>query len=439
MAGRHRYPVVVARPLTSLRTAEILAVGSEMLTPFRVDTNSLFLTEQLNDLGLDIIGKSVVSDAPGLLEAALRLALSRADVVVTTGGLGPTDDDLTRDGIAATIGCAMHEDAEVLRAIEARFARRGRVMAAINRRQAQVPDGATPLDNPNGTAPGLWVPRGNAVIVALPGPPREMKPMWTTHVRPRLAALAGSRHLSRRTVFMTGRGESDIDAVAAPIYGAWAQQTPAITTSILAHPGQVELHLVAQGDDTAVLDAALDAAVAQIVSALGPIIFSTTGDSLEVVVGRGLQEASATIAVAESCTGGLLLGRLTDVPGSSAWVVGGVVAYDNRVKVDTLGVEAETLSTHGAVSVPVASAMARGVRARLDSSIGVGITGIAGPGGGTEEKPVGMVVIAVDGPGDRHVVRTSHFPGDRAMVRQFSVQRALDLVRRALMGADYND
>lgn len=440
MAGGHRYPVVVARPLTpTLRTAEILAVGSEMLTPFRVDTNSLFLTEQLNNLGLDVIGKSVVSDTPGLLEAALRLAMARADVVITTGGLGPTDDDLTRDGIAAVTGLPMEEDAEVLRAIEERFARRGRVMAAINRRQAQVPRGATPLDNPNGTAPGLWLPHEGTILVALPGPPREMKPMWTAQVLPRLSDRVGTQRLRRRVICMTGRGESDIDAVAAPIYGAWKNLTPAITTSILAHPGQVELHLVAQGDDVARLDGALEAAVQEIVTALGAIVFSTDGEALEVVVGRALARAGATIAVAESCTGGLLSGRLTDVPGSSAWVVGGVVAYDNRVKVAHLGVEPAVLETHGAVSTAVASDMARGVRARLGSTIGVGITGVAGPTGGTDDKPVGMVVIAVDGPGTRHVVRTSHFPGDRAMVRQFSVQRALDLVRRALSGDDYNE
>jgi nicotinamide-nucleotide amidase len=410
-----------------------------MLTPFRVDTNSLFLTEQLNNLGLDVIGKSVVSDAPGLLDAALRLALSRADVVITTGGLGPTDDDLTRDRIAAVTGAAMQEDAEVLRAIEARFARRGRPMAAINRRQAQVPMGATPLDNPNGTAPGLWLPHGDAVIVALPGPPREMKPLWTAEVLPRLTARVGTQRLRRRVIAMTGRGESDIDAVAAPIYGTWKARAPAIATSILAHPGQVELHLVAQGENVAQLDTALEAAVHDVTSALGSIVFSTEGESLEVVVGNALHAAQATIAVAESCTGGLLLGRLTEVPGSSAWVVGGVVAYDNRVKIEQLGVSRETLQTDGAVSPAVASAMARGVRARLGATMGVGITGVAGPGGGSAEKPVGLVVIAVDGPGDRHVVRTSHFPGDRAMVRQFSVQRALDLVRRAVVGGDYND
>ncbi|MBM3751050.1 MAG: competence/damage-inducible protein A [Acidimicrobiia bacterium] len=431
MGGRHRYPVVVAGPLTETPTAEILAIGSELLTPFRIDTNSLFLTGRLNDHGIELLGKSVVGDRPQALVEALRLAVGRASVVVTTGGLGPTDDDLTRDAMATVAGVPCHEDATVLEAIAERFARRKMPMPAMNQRQAMVPDGAAVLDNPHGTAPGLWLPLGHSVIVALPGPPREMKPMWETHVAPRLAVWFGMRHLRRRTLKIAGRGESHVDEIAAPIYGPLRDGSPAIETSILASPGQVELHLSAKGADVDALDRALDAAVCALSRAIGAPVFSVDGRELEEVVGDQLRARGGTVAVAESCTGGMVLGRLTNVPGSSAWVTGGVVAYDNLVKVRDLGVPEAVLAAHGAVSELVASAMAAGVRARMQTDVGVGITGIAGPTGGTDAKPVGTVVIAVDGPDTRHVVRTLRFPGDRAMVRQMSVQTALDLLRRA--------
>jgi len=430
--------VVVAGPLNVSLTAEILAIGSELLTPFRVDTNSLFLTSRLNDLGIEVIAKSVVGDRPEALVAALRLAVSRADIVVTSGGLGPTDDDLTRDAIVAVAGVASVEDPEVVDAIAKRFASRNMAMPAINRRQAMVPVGATVLDNPRGTAPGLWMPVSTCVIVALPGPPRELKPMWDDHVAVRIAENTGSQRLRRRTLKIAGRGESHVDEIAAPIYGRWRSHVPAIETSILASPGQVELHLSAQGTDVDQLDRALDEATVELATALGHAVFSTDGRELEEVVGELLRAQGATVSAAESCTGGMLLGRLTNVSGSSAWVTGGVVAYDNAVKVTQLGVSPEVLQEHGAVSEPVASAMAAGVRATLGTSVGVGITGVAGPTGGTEAKPVGMVVIAVDGPGAAHTVRTLRFPGDRAMVRQMSVQAAMDMLRRACAPPDYN-
>jgi nicotinamide-nucleotide amidase len=422
----------------AVRRAEILAIGSELLTPFRTDTNSLYLTARLNDIGIDVVGKSIVADDRAAMESALRGALARADIVLTTGGLGPTDDDLTRDAIRAVAGVDADEDPAVIAAIEARFARRGWPMPAINRRQAQVPRGAEVLDNPNGTAPGLWMPIGGNVVVALPGPPRELQPMYDNHVEPRLRARTGRLVLRRRTLKTAGRGESHVEELAQPLYALWREIDPAISTTILAAPGQVELHLSAQGDDPARLDAALDAAVTALQGALGSIVVSVDGRSLEEVVGALLQKQGLMLAGAESCTGGLMLGRLTDVPGSSAWVAGGVVAYANSVKTETLGVPRDLIEAHGAVSEPVAAAMAAGVRVRLQAGIGVGITGIAGPGGGTDAKPVGTVAIAVAGPGDRRVVRTLRLPGDRAMVRQLAVQAALDLVRRMLTDADYN-
>jgi nicotinamide-nucleotide amidase len=431
---------MVARGVVNrvVRTAEILAVGSELLTPFRTDTNSLHLTAQLNELGIIVLGKTIVADDRAALESALRGALDRADVVITTGGLGPTDDDLTRDAICAVAGVGADEDLAVAAAIEARFVRRGFTMPAINRRQAQVPRGATVLDNPNGTAPGLWLDVGDRVLVALPGPPREMAPMFENHVRERLRARTGGVVLRRRTLKTAGRGESHVEELAQPVYAPWREADPMITTTILASPGQVELHLSAQGTDEAHLDAALDSAIIALQQALGSIVVSVDGRSLEEVVGGLLLERGLTIAAAESCTGGLLMGKLTSVAGSSAWVVGGVVAYANSVKEQSLTVPAEVIATHGAVSEPVARAMAAGVRDRLQAHIGVGITGIAGPGGGTETKPVGTVVLAVAGPDERLVVRTVRLPGDRSMVRQMAVQAALDLVRRVLTNADYN-
>ena len=423
---------------TPLRHAEILAIGSELLTPFRADTNSLYLTARLNELGLDVIGKSVVPDDRPALESALRTALQRAGVVVTTGGLGPTDDDLTRDAVAAVAGVPFAEDAAVLAAIEERFSRRGLRMPAVNRRQAQVPRGALVLSNPNGTAPGLWLEVGSSVVIALPGPPRELRPMFENEVQARLKERCGGIVLRRRTIKIAGRGESHVEEVAQPVYGPWRDADPAIVTTILASPGQIELHLSAQGDDEALVDQALDKAVSALQSALGPVVFSIDGRNLEEVVGALLMERGIKLAAAESCTGGMLLGALTKVSGSSGWVAGGVVAYANDVKVQSLDVPAELIAAHGAVSEPVAEAMADGARRAMRAGIGVGITGIAGPTGGTEAKPVGTVCLSVAGPGERRVVRTARFPGDREMVRQMAVQAALDLIRRVLTAPDYN-
>ena len=306
-------------------------------------------------------------------------------------------------------------------------------MPAINRRQAQVPRGALVLSNPNGTAPGLWFEIGPVVVIALPGPPRELRPMFENEVLPRLRERCGGVVLRRRTIKIAGRGESHVEEIAQPVYGPLRDADPAIVTTILAAPGQVELHLSAQGDEPERLDRALDEAVIALEAALGPVVFSVDGRDLEEVVGRLLLDRGLTLAAAESCTGGMLLGALTRISGSSGWVAGGVVAYSNDVKVQSLDVPADLIAVHGAVSEPVAEAMAEGARRVMKAGIGVGVTGIAGPTGGTEAKPVGTVCLAVAGPGERRVVRTVRFPGDRAMVRQMAVQGALDLVRRAVM------
>lgn len=417
--------------MTAIRTAEIIAVGSELLTPHRIDTNSLWLTGRLNDLGIEVRAKAIAGDDHDDLAAIVAAALSRADLVITTGGLGPTDDDVTRDVVSRVLQRPMHENAEVMAAIEERFKRRGLKMPGINRRQAQVPEDAVVLKNPHGTAPGLWIDHGQRVVVLFPGPPRELQPMFEADVAARLEARSPGRRLRRRVLKVHGRSESQVEEVAYPIYSRLGDGEMPVQTTILATPGQIELHLAAAGADVAAIDRRLDDGINALAEALGPVVFSTDGRSLEQVVGDALRTRGWRIAAAESCTGGLLMGRLTDVPGSSAWTVGGVVAYDDEVKRRDLAVPAELLSAHGAVSEPVATAMAVGIRGRFAAEIGVGITGIAGPGGGSAAKPVGLVVIAVVTP-SAQMVRTLNFPGDRAAIRQHSTAAALDMVRRAL-------
>jgi nicotinamide-nucleotide amidase len=406
----------------------IVAVGSEMLTPFRVDTNSLFITERLNVIGYDVRLKAVVADDVGELARVIDGALAWADLIVITGGLGPTEDDITRDAVATILGTPLDVDDSIVDRIRDRFARRGMTMPEINRRQAMVPRGATVLPNPNGTAPGLWMERGRTAIVLLPGPPREMKPMLEAVIAERLAPRAGGRGLFRRVLKITGRAESDVDAQAQPIYGKWIAQPVPISTTILAVLGQIELHLTAKAASQADADPALDAAVRELQATLGSALYSTDGRGLEAVVGDLLRERHLTIAVAESCTGGLLASRLTDVPGSSDYVERGVVCYSNRAKIELADVPEALIREHGAVSEPVALAMAEGIRNRAGTNIGVGVTGIAGPGGGSPEKPVGTVAVAVVVDGETRV-RTFQFIGGREMVKFQAAQSALNMTR----------
>lgn len=415
--------------------AAIIAVGSELLTPEKTDTNSLYITQVLNDLGIAVAFKSIVGDSRDELTAHVAHALSRHRVLILTGGLGPTDDDLTREVVAAHLGLPLAEDPAIVDAMQRRFAARGWRMPDNNRRQAQVPRGAVVLENPHGTAPGLWIEHGASLVALVPGPPREMKPMIDGEVRARLAAHAGGVRLHRRHLRVAGKGESAVEEIVQPIYSRWIEQRPPIVTTILASLGQVELHLVIQSRDAAAAHAALDAAVQQLAAALGRDLVSTEGASLEAVTGDLLRARGWWVAVAESCTGGLATSRLTDVPGSSDYVERSVVAYSNRAKVELLDVPAPLIAEHGAVSEPVAQAMAAGIRRRAGVHVGVAITGIAGPGGGTEQKPVGTVCIAVDGADGRAVVRTFRFPGGRDMVKSLSANWAIDLLRRYLLEA----
>jgi nicotinamide-nucleotide amidase len=406
----------------------IIAVGSELLTPFRVDTNSLAITERLNAIGFDIRMKAVLGDDVDELAKVLATALGTVDLIVTTGGLGPTEDDITRDAIARALSLPLEMHEAIADRLKVRFAERGLAMPAINRRQAMVPRGATVLENRNGSAPGLWLERGATGILVLPGPPREMKPMLEDVIEQQLASRSGGAGLFRRVVRITGRSESDVDSRAQPIYSRWLNNPVPIATTILAVSGQVELHLTASATDRRVADEALQAAVSELQAELGAAIYSVDGRPLEAVLGDLLREAKWTIAAAESCTGGLLMSRLTDVPGSSEYVDRGVVCYSDRAKIELLRVPAPLIAEHGAVSEPVARAMADGIRALAGSAVGIGITGIAGPGGGTPDKPVGTVAIAVAARDDLRV-RTFRFFGGREMVKFQSTQAAMNMLR----------
>lgn len=412
--------------------AWVLAVGSEMLTPFKLDTNSLAITERLNAIGCDVRFKAVVGDDVTELVTLFEHGIGSVDLIVCTGGLGPTEDDVTRDALARALDLPLDIDEAIVERIRQRFERRGLVMQVINRRQAMVPRGAEVLENPNGTAPGLWIERHGTRVLLLPGPPREMVPMLDAVVESRLRSLSRGRGLFRRVLRITGRPEADVDAAAQPIYGKWTVGPVPIATTILASMGQIELHLTADAPGAAAAAAALDAAVRQLQEALGASVYSTDGRPMEAVVGDLLMRGGLTIAVAESCTGGLLASRLTDVPGSSGYFDRGVVCYSNAAKVEWLGVPVALIEEHGAVSEPVARAMADGARERAGASVGIGITGIAGPGGGTPEKPVGTVAIAVVAP---HAVRvkTFRFIGGREMVKFQSTQAAMNMLRLMLI------
>ncbi len=416
-----------------VRRAAIMAIGSELLTAERLDTNSLFITAELNGVGIDVVFKCIIGDDRQELAAQFAHAQGRTDLVILTGGLGPTDDDVTREVVAASLGLSLREDESITEAIRRRFSQRGLKMPEINRRQAMVPVGAVVLDNPNGTAPGLWIEAGDKCVALLPGPPREMKPMMRRIVAEWLRARTGGLALRRRVVKIAGRSESRVEEIAQPIYSRWRESEPAIATTILATPGQIELHVSAHGADVPRLDEALDRAVRELAGAFPHDVFSTDERSLEQTVGEMLKARAWRIALAESCTGGLATSRLTDVSGSSAYVDRSVVVYSNDAKTALAGVPAELIAAHGAVSEPVAVALAQGIRERAGVEVGVGITGIAGPTGGSEAKPVGTVCIAVAAP--EPTVRTFRFLGSRELIKTFAAFTAIDMVRRLLAGA----
>ena len=408
---------------------EIIAVGSELLTPDFRDTNSLFLTAGLNGIGIGVSFKTVVGDGERDLARALRTALGRSRLVLCMGGLGPTEDDRTRETLAKVLGRKLVFREAIRRRIRDRFRRRGLVMSPSNLKQCYVIEGSEVLDNPNGTAPGLWLETGRHRIALLPGPPREIRPMFERQVLPRLASGRPGATTLRRVLRLTGLGESAMESRIRAFYRA---VPPEVTVTTLAAPGDlsVRLSLAAPGD-RAGAEASLDGLEAELVEALGPWIYSRDGRSLEEVVGGLLAGAGRTIACAESCTGGLIAHRLTDVPGSSSYFLESAVVYGNAAKTKRLGVPPALIERHGAVSAVVARAMALGIRRTSGADLGLAVTGIAGPGGGTPRKPVGLVYIALAGL--RGVaVRRNLFFGGRADVKFQSSQRALDMVRKSL-------
>jgi nicotinamide-nucleotide amidase len=409
--------------------AEIIAVGSEMLTPERVDTNSLYLTAELNNLGVEVVAKCVIGDDRDRLADAVSLAMGRSAILILSGGLGPTEDDVTREAVAQALGRDLLFHPDIADALEQRFAAMKRKMSEINKRQAFVIAGAEALPNDRGTAPGQWVATNSAVAILLPGPPHELKAMFEQQVLPRLTRLAPKQAIRTAFLRVTGMPESDLDALISPVYKKYRN----IATTILAANGDLQVHLRARCDTEAESDALLAEVVPPIESLLGDRLYSRTGDPLEVVVGGLLRERSATVAVAESCTGGMLGARLTAIPGSSQYFVGGFITYSNALKHALLGVSEETLERHGAVSPETAEAMATGARERTGATYAVSITGVAGPDGGTDEKPVGLVYLAIAGP-EGTAVTHRRFIGDRERIRVFTTQAALDLLRRRLQG-----
>jgi len=412
--------------------AEIIAVGSELLTPFRMDTNSLYLTEQLNLLGVDVVFKSIVGDDRQRLVAAAQHALFRSDILIFSGGLGPTEDDLTRDSVAEALGLSLRRDPELLKQLEERFASRGWKMAANNAKQADVLEGAAVLPNPNGTAPGQWLSGQfdgrEHIIVLLPGPPFELKALFEAEVRERLRAKVPPAFLVTRTLKIAMLGESTVDARVSPIYKRYAD----VETTILAGAGEIELHFKSRAATHDEAQRRVDEVAGAVEDELDDAVYSRDGQSLEQIVGYWLQMRTATLAVAESCTGGLLAERITSVSGSSRYFLGGAVVYSNNLKTEFAGVPAEMIERHGAVSREVAAALAEGIRYRCESTLGVGITGVAGPSGGTPEKPVGLVFHAVASDTGTEVIQRN-FPGDRKRIRRFASTMALDMVRKKLM------
>jgi nicotinamide-nucleotide amidase len=412
--------------------AEIIAVGSELLTPDRIDTNSLFLTQRLNHLGIAVARKTVVGDRHEHVRDAFRCALDRCDLVVSSGGLGPTLDDLTREAVAELLSRKLVLNNSVLQNIEARFRRLGRTMPDVNKRQAMVPEGADLLENPRGTAPGLWLESAGRIVVLLPGPPHELKAMFTEKVEPRLERLAGATRLFYREMRTAGLTESEVEQRTAPIYTQYTD----VQTTILTAPGEIQLHLRVWSSDHAAAERMLDELIERITLALGENVFTSNGQTLEEIVAGQLALHQATVATAESCTGGLLAERLTRIPGSSSYFLGGAVCYSNDLKIAWADVPAELIEAKGAVSPEVAQALAQGIRRRIGATLGIGITGVAGPSGGSPEKPVGLVYIALaDANGSRD--RTLRFPGDRERIRWHASQAALDMLRRYFIYAGH--
>lgn len=412
--------------------AEIIAIGSEMLTPFRQDTNSLYLTGQLNQLGVEVSFKTVVGDKLEHLTAVARTALARADILILMGGLGPTEDDLTREAVAAALDLPLQRDDAAMAMLQERFAKFKFKMTSNNAKQADVISGATVLPNRNGSAPGQWISGSydgrEKIIMLLPGPPHELKPLFEEQCLERLRKVVPPAFIATRVLKIAMMPESQCDARIAPIY----QKYPLVQTTVLAYAGEIELHLQSRAGSPEEAQERVDKLAEELEDELDDFVFSRQGESLEQIVGYYLQMRGATLAVAESCTGGLICERITSVSGSSRYFAGGVVVYSDQLKSKLADVPATLIAEHGAVSGEVASALAQGIRKRCKATWGLAVTGIAGPTGGTSEKPVGLVYHAVSD-GESTDVIERKFPGDRERVRWWASQQALDMLRRKMM------
>jgi nicotinamide-nucleotide amidase len=417
--------------------AETIAVGSEMLTPFRQDTNSLFVIERLNQIGVKVAFKTTVGDRMEHLVSAVRTAAQRVDIVVIMGGLGPTQDDLTRQAVAEAMGIHIRRNADIVAELYKRFAARRMSMTENNAQQADVLEGAHVVPNANGTAPAQWLDTvfggHRKILVLLPGPPLELKPIFEQECMPRLREALPQRFIAIRTLKAAMIGESACDARIAPIY----KHYPDVETTILASGGDIQLNLICEKPALDLAQARVDELAGRIEEELDELIYSTRGESLEEIVLLYLGMKGATLAVAESCTGGMVAERITSIPGSSRAFLGGAVVYSDELKTLFAGVDPALIAQHGAISPQVAKAMAEGIRKKTGATTGLAITGIAGPGGGTEEKPVGLVYIAV-AHGKEVEVAEKNFAAfstesTRERVRMLSAQAALDMVRRQLM------
>jgi len=421
--------------------AEIIAVGSEMLTPFRQDTNSLYLTAGLNDLGVSVAFKTIIGDSISHLTNAARIAITRADIVVFSGGLGPTEDDLTREAAAAALGLELHRNSAIITNLYKRYAARKLVMPPNNAKQADILDGAIMLENTNGSAPGQYLdttvigPDGKAhrkIVILLPGPPGELKPLFDNQCKLRLAETLPPRHLAKRMLRMALIPESQVDARTAPIY----QQYADVETTILAGSAEIQLHFLCAKPTLAEAQARVDELTEKIEHEMDDAIFSSNGESLEEVVLLHLGMRHLSLAAAESCTGGLLAQRLTAIPGSSRYFLGGAVVYSDTLKTTFAGTPSDLIATHGPVSPEVARSLAEGIRVRTEASLGIAITGIAGPGPGEPgpdaDKPIGLVYVALaDAEGTQ--VKEFNLTGDRERIRWWATQQALELIRRHLL------
>ncbi len=412
--------------------AEIVAIGTELVSGQSLDTNSQWLSRELGSLGIPVHFHTALGDDLAENVEALRIAIGRADLVITSGGLGPTQDDLTREALAAVAGVPLVEDPDSLAAIAAMFARRNRPMAERNRVQALRPDGSEALPNSCGTAPGIWMKAGRATVACLPGVPVEMKRMFAEQVAPRLRGLgAGDRVIVHRKINLFGRGESDIEAQALDLTARGRKPEVGITVS----EATISFRIVGEGATEAEARATIEPTVTIIYERFRSLIIGEGSEDVVDALVRELSRTGTTLAVAESCTGGMIAQQITAIPGVSSFFLGGVVSYANSAKAELLGVPAELIETHGAVSGEVAEAMARGARGRLHADVGLSVTGIAGPDGGSAEKPVGLVYVGLatgDGVESRRLDIGSDQP--REVIRARAAKSALNWARLRVAG-----